>query len=124
MNVGRVMISCFILSLACAAAVRFAPLNESVAVAVCFACGAALGAFHFCGLWRTVDSFKNAAHPQVLLFASVFARLAFLLGVMYVAGDGKWQRFVAAAAGILLSRVCVVSRMKKQINNQILEGNG
>lgn len=118
------MISCFILAFACAAAVRFAPMNENAAVAVCFACGAALGAFHFCGLWQTVDAFKSAKHPQVLLFASVFARLAFLLGVLYVAGDGKWQRFLAAAAGILLSRVYVVSRMKKQINNEILEGNG
>lgn len=85
------------------------PVIETIIVA---AAGAAVGLFHFGGLWMTVRRLGRAGRPGLILTVSIVGRLMLVLPVFLLAtGGGRWDRLLALTAGFLAIRALMIRRM-------------
>ena len=73
-----------------------------------FAGGFILGLLYFLGLWVTVRRLPHAAHPALLMFASLIGRMAVVLAGFYAISAGGWPALTVAVAGFIAGRVVVV----------------
>lgn len=89
-----------------------------------FLAGAGVALFYFGGLWLTVRALPSARRPGLLLAASFVGRMAILLIALYLVIDGRWERLLAAMAGLLLTRYLIIQRVKPLENEEQLTVNG
>jgi F1F0 ATPase subunit 2 len=68
------------------------------------AAGLLVGALYFAGLWWAVRRLVHTRHATIGLFASTLVRLLLLLGALFWIMDGRWQRLLAAVAGVIVAR--------------------
>jgi F1F0 ATPase subunit 2 len=92
-------------------------MSDGAWVAVSLAVGVALGLVHYGGLWWTTRRALAARQPALVLFGSFFARMVVVMagvyGVMIGFGQSepRWERAVAAIAGMLVARSLLVRRL-------------
>jgi F1F0 ATPase subunit 2 len=77
-------------------------------LALAFLMGMLLAAFYFGGLWWTVGKLTRTAHPWVLYFGSLAARLALLLGALILLMAADWRWLAACLAGFFALRVLLM----------------
>ena len=75
------------------------------------AAGVGLGAVYLLGLWATVRRLPTARWPGLLTLGSLLARLAVLMGGIYLVADQRWERVAVALAGFLLARAVLTRRL-------------
>lgn len=75
--------------------------------------GLALGAAYFGGLWLVVRRLNRLAAPAVWLGVGVVLRLVLVLAGLYLVMDGRWERLVAAVAGLLLARTAAMAMARR-----------
>ncbi len=74
--------------------------------------GTLLGSFYFGGLWFTVRHAAQWRNPGLGVAASLFLRLVLVALGFYWLADGHWQRYAAAAAGLLAARWVWIRRIE------------
>lgn len=74
--------------------------------------GAALGVFHFGGLWLTVQRLSTSRNAPLLMFASFVIRAVVVLSGFFLVMGGRWERLVACLAGFLLARAMLIRRLR------------
>lgn len=74
-------------------------------ITISFAVGLIIGAAYFAGLWFTVRRLTDTGLAPLWLFLSAIIRLALLVGALFWIMDGRWERLLAALAGILVARL-------------------
>lgn len=74
-------------------------------ITISFAAGLIIGAAYFAGLWFTVRRLTDTRLAPLWLFVSAIIRLAFLIGALFWVMDGRWERLLAALAGIFVARL-------------------
>jgi F1F0 ATPase subunit 2 len=79
-------------------------MDSLLLLAGSFIVGIVLGFIYFGGLWYTIRIMQRSTRPGQLFLVSFVARLAVVLGVIYLLGAGSWQRMVAALVGMILVR--------------------
>ncbi len=72
--------------------------------------GAALGLMFFGGLWWTTRRAATFRHPGLYLLCSAVLRMGLTLLGFYLAGGGRWERWLLCLAGFLLARGAVTWR--------------
>jgi F1F0 ATPase subunit 2 len=81
-----------------------------------FLVGSLLGAIYFGGLWWTVRKIHQSQRPLSLYFGSLFARLAVVLGGLFLMlKTCDWPALVAAMVGFLVVRAASV-RFARQMS--------
>ena len=70
-----------------------------------FAAGLLVGAAYFAGLWFTVRRITDSGLAPLWLLVSAVVRLAFLIAALFWIMDGRWERLLAALAGVLVARL-------------------
>jgi F1F0 ATPase subunit 2 len=74
-------------------------------ITISFAAGLIVGTAYFVGLWFTVRRLTGAGLAPLWLIISAVVRLAFLIAALFWIMDDRWERLLAALAGILVARV-------------------
>jgi len=69
--------------------------------------GLALGFFFFGGLLWTVETGLSVKHTGFWFFGSWLVRMTVFIGVLYLVGAGRVERFMACTAGFLLARIII-----------------
>ena len=72
------------------------------------AVGMVLGLVFFGGLWWTLRRGLASAHPARWFVLSLLVRVAVVLGGLYLAGAGQWQRLLVCLLGFGLARLLVL----------------
>ena len=78
------------------------------------AAGAAVGVFHFGGLWLTVRMVMTSNRPMLLTFGSFVVRAVVAVAVMVWIARMHWQLLLAAMAGFLLVRVVMTRKLRPE----------
>jgi F1F0 ATPase subunit 2 len=92
-------------------------MSDAVWVVVALVVGIGLGLIHYGGLWWTTRRALASQRPALVLFGSYFARMVVVMagvyGVMIGFGtsEPRWERAVAAIAGMLVARSLLVRRL-------------
>ena len=73
--------------------------------------GAALGAFHFGGLWITVQRLRVTRQPALLMLTSFIVRMGIVLLGFYIVVVGGLPRLIVCVAGFLFARTVLVRRL-------------
>ena len=83
-------------------------------LALALAAGAAVGAFHFGGLWLTVRRVATSKRPMLLTFGSFVVRAVVAVAVMVWIARMHWQLLLAAMAGFVLVRVVMTRKLRPE----------
>lgn len=75
--------------------------------------GLLLGAFFFWALWWTSQRVLHAKAPALVLGASFVARMAVLLGGIWVVTRGRLPETVLSVTGVLVARFVVVGAVRR-----------
>ncbi len=78
------------------------------------AAGAAVGVFHFGGLWLTVRMVMTSNRPMLLTFGSFVVRAVVAVAVMVWIARMHWQLLLAAMAGFVLVRVVITRKLRPE----------
>jgi len=81
---------------------------------VALAAGAAVGVFHFGGLWLTVRMVMTSNRPMLLTFGSFVVRAVVAVAVMVWIARMHWQLLLAAMAGFVLVRVVITRKLRPE----------
>lgn len=73
-------------------------------LAISFIMGLLIGAAYFVGLWLTVFRLTGMGLAPAWLFISAVVRLALLVATLFWIMDDRWERLLAALAGVLVAR--------------------
>ena len=76
--------------------------------------GAAVGVFHFGGLWLTVRRVATSNRPVLLTFGSFVVRAAVAVAVLVWIARIHWQLLLAALAGFVLVRVIMTRKLRPE----------
>ena len=76
--------------------------------------GAAVGVFHFGGLWLTVRRVATSNRPVLLTFGSFVVRAAVAVAVLVWIARMHWQLLLAALAGFVLVRVIMTRKLRPE----------
>jgi len=88
-------------------------IENVLGMAVSLAAGCAAGYFYFAGLWWTAQRLPISRFPVLLASGSFLVRMAVLvLGFIWAAGDGRWERVLFALAGVIAVRFFLVRRVQ------------
>lgn len=79
-------------------------------LALAFAAGLVLGAFHFVSLWMTLHKLPSAKHPALVSTASYLIRMAVTLLGFYLVMRGSWERLLVCLGGFIVTRMYLVRR--------------
>ena len=74
-------------------------------ITISFAAGLIIGAVYFAGLWFTVRRVTDTGAAPLWLLVSAVVRLAFLVAALFWIMDGRWERLLAALAGVIVARL-------------------
>jgi F1F0 ATPase subunit 2 len=85
-------------------------MNDIPALATSFACGCALGATFYGGLWWTVRKALSSRWAALWFSSSMLARTAVVLLGFFALSHHGWKRPVLCLLGFVASRL-VVSRL-------------
>ncbi|WP_372988173.1 ATP synthase subunit I [Marinobacter sp.] len=78
-----------------------------------FGLGILLGTVFLWGLWLTVHRLPTAAHPAMLMLASLLLRFGVTLaGFLLIARIGSWEHLLLAAAGFAMPRLMIGRRLR------------
>jgi F1F0 ATPase subunit 2 len=92
----------------------FALSSSPLQLVLSLAGGLALGAFFFGGLHLTVRHLATSRHPVVLALSSLLCRMAVTCaGFLWIGGD-RWERYVAALLGFLVTRIIMLRAIGKR----------
>lgn len=83
-----------------------------IRVVVSIVTGMVLGGVYFWGLWWTSRRIATTRAPGLLFTVSFIARMAVLLGGIYVVTRGRWIETSLCVIGILIARQMVVARVR------------
>jgi F1F0 ATPase subunit 2 len=95
-----------------------ASMNETMALALAWLAGTALGAIFFGGLWWTVRKGLSSQLPAFWFAGSLLLRMTITLVGFYVVMGGQWQRLLACSLGFLMARLVVTWRTRLPDDNQ------
>lgn len=80
-------------------------MNDIPALAASFACGGALGAIFYGGLWWTVRRALSSRHAALWFSSSMVARTAAVLLGFFALSHHGWKRPVLCLLGFVASRL-------------------
>jgi F1F0 ATPase subunit 2 len=80
---------------------------DTASLAVAALLGALLGAGYLVALWAATRRLARSPRPVAWLLGGAVARIAALLGLLYLAADGEGARLLAALAGFVAMRIAV-----------------
>ncbi|MFO7529818.1 MAG: ATP synthase subunit I [Marinobacter sp.] len=84
-----------------------------------FGLGVLLGTVFLWGLWLTVQRLPTAAHPAIMMLASLLLRFGVTLaGFLVIARIGSWEHLLVAAAGFTLPRLMIGRRLKSTLGRE------
>jgi F1F0 ATPase subunit 2 len=83
-------------------------MNETLALALAWVAGGALGAIFFGGLWWTVRQGVASKQPALWFFGSMLLRMSLTLAGFYLVGRGNWKRLVLCLLGFVMARLMVM----------------
>ena len=83
-------------------------------LALALVAGAAVGAFHFGGLWLTVRRVATSNRPVLLTFGSFVVRAVVAVAVMVWIARMHWQLLLTAMAGFVLVRVVMTRKLRPE----------
>jgi F1F0 ATPase subunit 2 len=69
--------------------------------------GFALGIVFYGGLWLTVRALPKSGHALLLALASFWGRTALVVGGLFLAMDGTWQRALVCLVGFGMARLAL-----------------
>ena len=84
-------------------------MTDFIFIISSFAGGLFLGGLYFGGLWLTVRKLRSMKYPIFLVIAGFLVRMAILLVGCYIVSGATLQGLLSCLAGIMLSRVIVMS---------------
>lgn len=87
-------------------------MNETLALALAWFAGGALGAFFFGGLWWTVKKSLASSRPAVWVFCSLLLRMGVTMTGFYFVSGADWQRLLACLVGFIMARQ-IVTRLTR-----------
>jgi F1F0 ATPase subunit 2 len=82
-------------------------MNETLALALPWLAGAALGAIFFGGLWWTVRKGVSSQQPALWFFGSLLVRMSVTLAGFYFVSGGHWERLLLCLLGFVVARLVV-----------------
>lgn len=85
-------------------------MNMCLLLLLALAGGLAAGFVFFQGLWLTVKRLPSARHPALLLLASLFARSALAVGIIWAATMAEPGRVLASLLGFISVRAVLTRR--------------
>lgn len=83
-------------------------MNEVVTLAVVWLIGIGLGAFHYGGLWRTVNEAVSSKRPALWFLGSWMLRFGVSLAGFYLVAGSDWKRLLICGLGFTLARFAVI----------------
>jgi F1F0 ATPase subunit 2 len=93
-------------------------MNETLALALAWAAGGALGAIFFGGLWWTVRRGVSSKQPAVWFCGSLLLRMTVALAGFYFVGRGHWERLLLCLLGFVMARLAVTWLTRPSAENQ------
>jgi F1F0 ATPase subunit 2 len=80
-------------------------MDNIVQTIISLAVGAVLGVVFYAGLWITVRQLLTSSHAGMLIFGSLWLRLALVLAGFLFVLHGRWQNALAYLTGVAASRI-------------------
>ncbi|PIQ51649.1 MAG: ATP synthase subunit I [Comamonadaceae bacterium CG12_big_fil_rev_8_21_14_0_65_59_15] len=88
-------------------------MNDTLALALAWLAGGALGTFFFGGLWWTVRKSLASANPALWVFGSLLLRMGVTMTGFYLVSGGDWQRLLSCLVGFVMARQ-LVTRLTRE----------
>ncbi len=82
-------------------------MNETLALALAWLAGGALGAVFFGGLWWTVRQGVSSPRPALWFLGSGLLRMSVVLAGFYFVYGGQWNRALGCLLGFIMARLAV-----------------
>jgi F1F0 ATPase subunit 2 len=82
-------------------------MHDTLARALAWAAGVALGAIFFGGLWWTVRRGVSSQRPALWIVGSLPARMSIALAGFYFVARGHWDRLLLCLLGFVMARLVV-----------------
>lgn len=79
-------------------------MNDTLALALAWVAGGALGTFFFGGLWWTVRKSLASPKPALWVFGSLLLRMGVTMTGFYLVSGGDWQRLLSCLVGFVMAR--------------------
>lgn len=86
-------------------------LESVIAVTAMVLLGVALGVVFYGGLWLTLRRLPTTRHPYLLTMGSLFARIAVVLGGLWLGTAGEPWAIAAASAGFVTVQLLAAARV-------------
>ena len=97
-------------------------MTDFIFIISSFAGGLFLGGLYFGGLWLTIRKLTSIKYPAFLVIASFLIRMTILLVGCYIVSGATFKGLLSCLAGIMLSRIIVMSLIRLRPSKKYIPG--